>query len=147
MYPLITYSSEDEYRFSRRVAEPHSFILSAALEVSGFYKGGIVRGKTLAELPYYEEFEVERIPRYKKVAYVTSHGDEEIEEVEDEDYGYICQFAISEVRKHSEDFEELLDELNDDKFVLKKQYHAAQRFLKAIAEKQKTENDSLLDLL
>ncbi|WP_211272530.1 hypothetical protein [Enterococcus aquimarinus] len=68
MYPQITYSSEDEYLFLRRVAEPNSFILSATLEICGFNKGGIVRGSTLADLPYYEEFEIERIPRYKMVS-------------------------------------------------------------------------------
>ncbi len=71
----------------------------------------------------------------------------DVEEVEDDEAGYVCRFAVSEVRKHSEDFEELLDELNVDKFVFKKQYHAAQRYLKELAAKQKTENDSLLDLL
>jgi hypothetical protein len=46
MYPQITYSSEEEYRFTRRAGEPRSFILSAVLEVSGFNAG---RDNTLAE--------------------------------------------------------------------------------------------------
>jgi hypothetical protein len=149
MYPQITYSSEDEYRFSLRAAEPHSFLLSAILDIIGFNGSGRV-GKdivTLAELPYYEELEVERIPRYKQVAYVTSHGDEEIEEIEDEESGYICKFAVSEILKQPEDYEDLLAELNDDKFVFKKQYYAVQQYMKELAAKQKTEDDSLFDLL
>ena len=43
----------------------------------------------------------------------TSHDDEEIEEVEEEEAGYICQFFVSEVRQQPETFEELLTELND----------------------------------
>lgn len=149
MYPQITYSSEDEYRFSRRVGEPRSFLLSAILDIIGFNGSGRMGRDiiTLAELPYYEELEIERIPRYKQVAYITSHGDEEIEEVEEKEAGYICQFSVSEVRQQPENFEELLTELNDDKFVFKKQYLAAQKYMKELAAKQKTENDSLLDLL
>jgi hypothetical protein len=60
MYPQITYSSEDEYyRFSRRIAEPHSFLLSASLNIIGFNGSGRY-GKdiiTLADLPYYEVLE------------------------------------------------------------------------------------------
>lgn len=147
MYPQITYSSEDVYRFSRRVTESHSFILSAILEISGFNGSGIVRGNTLADLPYYEELEVERITRHKQVAYITSSGDEEIEEVEDEEAGYICRFTVSEIRKDPEAYEDLLTELNDDTFVLKKQYHAVQKYMTEIAAKQKHEDDNLLDLL
>lgn len=61
--------------------------------------------------------------------------------------GYVCRFDVAEVRQHPEKYSELLDELDDDKFVFKKQYHSAQRYLKELAAKQKTENDSLLDLL
>ena len=147
MYPQITYSSEDEYRFTRRVAEARSFQLNATLELSGFNKGGIIRDNTLADLPYYEEFEVEKIPHYKLISYVTAKGDEEIEEVEDEEAGYICEFRIADIRQQPEEYEELLDALNDDKFVFKKQYLTAQKFMKEIAAKQKHEDDSLLDLL
>jgi len=149
MYPQITYSSEDEYHFSRRVAEPHSFLLSAILDIIGFNGSGRV-GKdiiSLADLPYYEEFEVERIPRYKQVAYVTSRGDEEIEESEEDESGYICQFTVAEVRQQPEDYEDLLAELNDDRFVFKKQYHAVQQYMKELAAKQRTEDESLFDLL
>ena len=149
MYPQITYSSEDEYRFSRRVVEPRSFLLSAVLDISGFNESGrIVKDMiTLAELPYYEELEIERIPRYKQVAYITSHGDEEIEEVEEKEAGYICQFTVSEVRQQPENFEDLLTELNSDKFVFKKQYHAIQQYMKELAAKQKSEDNTLFDLL
>lgn len=101
----------------------------------------------LADLPYYEELEVERITRHKQVAYITSNGDEEIEEVEDEESGYICRFIVSEIRKEPEAYEDLLTELNDDTFVLKKQYHAVQKYMTEIAAKQKHEDDNLLDLL
>lgn len=150
MYPQITYSSEDEYRFLRRVAEPNSFILSATLEICGFNKGGIVRGSTLADLPYYEEFEIERIPRYKMVSYTKKHGDEEVEEVEeveDENAGYVCRFVVEEVRQQAEYFDELLDELDSEDFVLKKQYNALQQYKMELGAKQKDENDNLLDLL
>lgn len=149
MYPQITYSSEDEYRFTRRAAEPRSFLLSAILNISGFNgSGGVAKDIiTLAELPYYEDLEIERIPRYKQVAYVTSHGDEEIEEIEDKDAGYICQFAVSEIRQQPENFEDLLTELNNDKFVFKKQYHAIQQYMKELAAKQKSEDNTLFDLL
>lgn len=149
MYPQITYSSEDEYLFTRRVGEPRSFLLSAILDIIGFNGSGRIGRDiiTLAELPHHEELETERIPRYKQVAYITSHGDEEIEEVEEKETRYICQFSVSEVRQQPENFEELLTELNDDKFVFKKQYLAAPKYMKELAAKQKTENDSLLDLL
>lgn len=149
MYPQITYSSEDEYRFSRRVAEPRSFLLSAILNIGGFNGSGKIHRDiiTLAELPYYEELEIERTPRYKQVAYITSHGDEEIEEVEEKEAGYICRFTVSEIRKKPEDYEYLMTELNDDKFIFKKQYNDLQRYMKELVAKQKTEDNSLLDLL
>jgi len=65
--------------------------------------------------PHNEELEIERIPRLR-------------EEVEDEEAGYVCQFAVSEIRKRPESCKELLDGLNDDDFVFKKQYHAARKF-------------------
>ncbi len=149
MYPQITYSSEDEYRFSRRVAEPRSFLLSAILNIGGFNGSGRIHRDiiTLAELPYYEELEIERTPRYKQVAYITSHGDEEIEEVEEKEAGYICRFTVSEIRKKPEDYEYLMTELSDDKFIFKKQYNDLQRYMKELVAKQKTEDNSLLDLL
>jgi len=61
MYSRITYSSEDEYSFSRRIAELRSFLLSAILDISGFNGSGRI-GRviiTLAELPYYKELEIE----------------------------------------------------------------------------------------
>ena len=149
MYPQITYSSEDEYRFSRRVAEAHSFLLSAILTIIRFDRSG-KGGKdiiTLADLPYYEEFEIERIPRYELVAYVTSSGDEEIEEIEKAESGFVCQFIVSEVRQEPEDYADLLAELDDEKFVFKKQYHAVQQYMKQLAAKQRTEDESLFDLL
>lgn len=126
-----------------------SFLLSAILDISGFNGNGkFGRDITsLAELPYYEEFEIERIPRYKQVSYINNHGDEEIEEVEEKESGYICQFSVSEVRQQPENYEELLTELNDDKFIFKKQYHTVQQYMNKLAAKQKTEDDSLLDLL
>ena len=149
MYPQITYSSEDEYRFTRRAAEPRSFLLSAILNISGFNGSGRFAKDiiTLSELPYHEDLEIERIPRYKQVAYITSHGDEEIEEVEEKEAGYICQFAVSEIRQQPENFEDLLTELNNDKFVFKKQYHTIQQFMKELAAKQKSEDNTLFDLL
>ena len=149
MYPQITYSSEDEYRFSRRVAEAHSFLLSAILTIIRFNERG-QGGKdiiTLADLPYYEEFEIERIPRYELVAYVTSSGDEEIEEIEKAESGFVCQFIVSEVRQEPEDYADLLAELDDEKFVFKKQYHTVQQYMKELAAKQRTEDESLFDLL
>lgn len=147
MYPQITYSSEDEYRFLRRVAEPNSFILSAALEICGFNRRGMIRGSTLADLPYYEEFEIERIPKYKMVSYTKKHGDEELEEVEDENAGYVCRFVVGEVRQQPEYYDELIEALNCEDFILKKQYNALHQYKMELADKQKDENDNLLDLL
>ncbi len=147
MYPQITYSSEDEYRFSRQMAEPRSFILNAVLEINGFFKERLAQDNTLADLPYYEEFEVEQITHYKQIAYVTTRGDEEIEEVEDDETGFVCQFSIVEVRKDPETYEDLLDDLQNDKFVLKKQYVVAQNYLQELVARQRSEVDSLFDLL
>ncbi len=144
MYPQITYSCDDEYHFSRRVLEPRSFIFGAALDISGFRE----RGNVLNGLPYYEELEIERLPRMRQETIFNRRGEPiDVEEVEDEKVVYVCRFDVAEVRQHPERYSELLDELNDDKFVFKKQYHAAQRYLKELDAKQKTENDSLLDLL
>ena len=150
MYPQITYSSEDEYRFSRRVVESHSFLLSAILDISGFSGSGRIGRDiiTLAELPYYEELQVERIPHYRqRTLFDSKHEEYDIEEVEDEEAGYVCRFVVSEVRQQPDDFEDLLNELNDDKFIFKKQYHAAEKYMRELMAKQKTEDDSLLDLL
>lgn len=147
-YPKIVYSSEDEYRFARRVLEPRSFLLNAVLEICGLNKGGIVRGGALADLPYFEDLEIERISHYHQRTLFDSKNEEyDIEEVEDEEAGYICEFRIADIRKQPEDYEELLDALNDDKFIFKKQYLTAQKFMKEIAAKQKHEDDSLWDLL
>ena len=144
MYPRITYSSEREFQFRRsRFLEPRLFIFSKALEKSGF-KGSAI---SLTELPYYESLEVERLTRMRQEAIINKHNEEIDIEENEEDVGYVCRFDVAEVRQHPERYSELLDELNDDKFVFKKQYHVAQRYLKELAAKQKTENDSLLDLL
>ena len=148
MYPQITYSSDDEYRFTRRVLEPSSFIFSAILAISGFNKGGIVTSTTLAELPYYEELVIERIPHLRQDTIRNRHGEViDVEEVEDEETGYICQFSVADIRKHQEDFEELLDALNDDQFICKKQYIAIRKFFGELSARQKHEDDNLLDLL
>ena len=148
MYPQITYSSDDEYRFTRRVLEPSSFIFSAILAISGFNKGGIVTSTTLAELPYYEELVIERIPHLRQDTIRNRQGEViDVEEVEDEEAGYICQFSVADIRKHQEDFEELLDALNDDQFICKKQYIAIRKFFGELSARQKHEDDNLLDLL
>lgn len=146
VYPKIIYSSEDEYRFTRRVAEPRSFLLSATFELSGLNKSGILTGGTLADLPYYEEFEVERIPHYKQVHFFV-HGEEEVDEDEDDEAGYLCEFSIADIRKEPDNYKDMLVELDDNNFILKKQYLAAKKFMKELATRQKTEDDSLLDLL
>ena len=143
MYPQITYSSDDEYHFSRRVLEPRSFIFSAALDISGFRE----RGNALNGLPYFESLEVERLTRMRQERILNRRGEEIDVEENEEDVGYVCHFDVAEVRQNPEKYGELLDELNDDKFVFKKQYHAIRRYLNELAAKQKTENDSLLDLL
>lgn len=143
MYPRITYSSDDEYHFLPRVLEPRSFVFSAALDISGFSK----RDNSLNGLPHYEELEIERLTRTRQERILSRRGEEIDIEENEEDVGYICRFDVAEVRQHPEKFSELLGELDDDKFVFKKQYHFAQRYLKELAAKQKTENDSLLDLL
>ena len=144
MYPRITYSSERELQFRRsRFLEPRSFIFSKALEKGGF-KGD---ANSLTDLPYYDSLEVERLTRIRQTAIFSRHGEEMDIEEKEEDAGYICRFDVAEIRQHPEEYDELLDELNDDKFVYKKQYHAAHRYLKELAAKQKTENDSLLELL
>jgi hypothetical protein len=81
------------------------------------------------------------------VSYVTKQGDEEIDEVEDENAGYVCRFVVAEVRQQPEYFEELLEVLNSDDFILKKQYNALNQYMIDLAAKQKDENDNLLDLL
>ncbi len=148
MYPQITYSSDDEYRFTRRVLEPSSFIFSAILAISGFNKGGIVTSTTLAELPYYEELVIERIPHLRQDTIRNRHGEViDVEEDEDEETGYICQFSVADIRKHQEDFKDLLDALNDDQFICKKQYIAIRKFFGELSARQKHEDDNLLDLL
>ena len=144
MYARITYTSENSFRIRHsRFLEPRSFIFSKALEKSGF-KGG---DNFLIELPYYESLEVERLTRMRQETIFNRHSEEiDIEENED-DVGYVCRFDVAEVRQHSDKYGELLNELNDDKFIFKKQYHAIRRYLNELAAKLKTENDSLLDLL
>jgi hypothetical protein len=150
MFPQITYSSEDEYRFPRRVVESHSFLLDAVLDIIGF-NGRERFGRdtiTLVKLPYYEELEIEKIPHYRqRTLFDSKHEEYDIEEVEDGEAGYVCRFMVAEVRQRTDDFEDLLNALNDDKFVFKKQYYAAYKYMKELIAKQKNEDDSLLDLL
>jgi len=40
-----------------------------------------------------------------------------------------------------------MTELNDDKFIFRKQYHDLQQYMKKLVAKQKTENNTLLYLL
>ncbi len=150
MHPQITYSSEDEYLFPRRVVESHSFLLDAVLDIIGF-NGRERFGRdtiTLVKLPYYEELEIEKIPHYRqRTLFDSKHEEYDIEEVEDGEAGYVCRFMVAEVRQRTDDFEDLLNALNDDKFVFKKQYYAAYKYMKELIAKQKNEDDSLLDLL
>ena len=83
----------------------------------------------------------------RQEAIFNRHGEEIDIEEKEEDAGYVCRFDVAEIRQHPEEYGELLDELNDDKFIFKKQYHAIRRYLNELAAKLKTENDSLLDLL
>ncbi len=144
MYLHITYSSDDEYHYSlTRLLKPRSFIFSAVLDISGFRE----RGDSLNMLPYYESFEVERITRMRQQKIFNRHGEEIDIEENEEDVGYVCCFDVAEVRQHPEKYSELLDELNDEEFIFKKQYYAAHHYMKKLSEKQKIEDDSLLDLL
>jgi hypothetical protein len=118
------------------------------LAIIGFNGSGRIRKdiNTLVELPYYEELETERIPRFKQMLIHSAPDEDDIEEAEDGE-SYICQFSIADIRKQPDDFKDLLEALDDDKFVYKKQYLAARKYMDEIAAKQKTEDDSLLDLL
>jgi len=74
---------------------------------------------TLADLPYYEVLETERIPHYRqRTVFDSKHEEYDIEEIEDEEAGYICSFEVSEIRKEPEDFDDLLTILNDDNSVI-----------------------------
>jgi hypothetical protein len=81
------------------------------------------------------------------VSYTKKHGDEELEEVEDENAGYVCRFVVGEVRQQPEYYDELIEALNCEDFILKKQYNALHQYKIELADKQKDENDNLLDLL
>lgn len=148
MYPNIIYSSDDEYRFSNLVIAPRSFLLTAILKISGFNRSGIIGQDTitLAELPNYEELKIERVSREKQVAYINRSGLEEIEEVEEAE-AVLYGFTVSDIRKEPEKYKELLTQLNDDKFVFKKQYRVVYKFMKELDSKRKTEDNSLFDLL
>ncbi len=55
---------------------------------------------TLAELPYYEELVIERIPHLRQDTIRNRQGEViDVEEVEDEEAGYICQFSVADIRK------------------------------------------------
>ena len=148
MYPQITYSSDEEYRYSHRLLEPRSFIISAILTISGLNRRGMLSDTTLADLPFHEELVIERTPRLHEEAIYNSRGEViDVEEVEDEETGYICQFSVSEIREQQDDFEELLEALNHDEFVYKKQYKTVRKFYEGLTTRQKQEDDHLLDLL
>lgn len=103
---------------------------------------------TLAELPYYEELVIERIPHLRQDTIHNRHGEViDVEEVEDEETGYICQFSVADIRKHQEDLKDLLDAQNDDQLICKKQYIAIWKFFGELSARQKHEDDNLLDLL
>jgi hypothetical protein len=93
-------------------------------------------GTTLLLKPYYEELQTERITRFSQRPVYDSRGEQcDIEEVEDEKSGYICKFAITDVLRQEEDYEELLSKLNEETFILKRQYHAAQKYLQELSVK------------
>ncbi|MFT8873030.1 MAG: hypothetical protein ABF868_12225 [Sporolactobacillus sp.] len=71
----------------------------------------------------------------------------DVEEVEDGETGYICQFSVADILVRHEDFKDLLDALNDDQFICKKQYIAVRKFFGELSARQKHEDDNLLDLL
>ncbi len=144
MYPQITYGYENGFQTRHlQFLKPLSFIFSKILEKSGFK----VDDKFKIDLPYYESFEVEQLTRIRQERIFGQNGEEiDVEEME-EAVGYVCQFDVTEVYRNPDAYSELVDKLNDDNFVLKKQYQVAQQYLEELADRQKTENDSLLDLL
>jgi hypothetical protein len=144
LYPQITYASDNGYSFSHRHLEPNSFIFSTILMLSG----SNMTDSALLDFPFYEELEIEHIPRLREEKIYNRHGEIiDIEEVEDEEAGYVCEFSVAEIRKRQGDFADLLEALDDDEFVCKRQFIAVRKFYIGLTVRQKHEDDNLLDLL
>lgn len=60
--------------------------------------------------------------------------------------GWVYEFEIEAVRKESNEYKELLDCLDDDKFALKKDYVEIRKYLEKLQAKQRSTGDNLFDL-
>lgn len=71
MYPHITYSSDDEYRYLHtKLLESRSFIFNAVLDISGFKEWG----NSLNGLPYYNVLEIERLSHMRQKTIFNRRG-------------------------------------------------------------------------
>ena len=144
LYPQITYTSGAGYSFLHRQLEANSFIFSTVLMLIG----NDMADSAQLDFPFYKELEIEHIYRLREEKTYNRHGDIiDGEAVKDEEAGYVCDFSIAEIRKHQDDFAKLLEALDDNNFVCKRQFMTVRRFYESLSARQKREDDSLLYLL
>lgn len=60
--------------------------------------------------------------------------------------GWVYEFNVEDVRKRPTAYRELLDRLDDDEFVLKKEYMKVRQYMKKLQAKQRLTGNSLFDL-
>lgn len=152
MYPTIEYVTGDPPILFKR--QPNSFLFTCLL--SRFKRPEKGSYYDLKDLPEYEEFikntyywlsvgsdedEVDIVSEDEIPSeYIEVHGEPEIA-------GRHFIAELSTVLENSEDYDTFIKLLNDEKFIYKIQYNSARKCLEELKAKQKSVDESLLDLL
>lgn len=147
IYPHICYENGDVDMFSGSSNSPKSYLFDFMKSIN---KLPIVKCE---EFPHYDELvTAEYVNAYdENEDKVLVNKDELTQEYKNEygipdTVGWIYEFDIDAIRNELDEYKELLDCLNNDKFSLKQEYLRMRKFLEKLKSRQKPTGNSLFDM-
>lgn len=151
MYPVLYYDIGDVTDSDYNT--PSSFIYNFIIKIKQLYET-IENG----DFPFYEEFVIVKYGYYNESwHYFHKHESWELinkDEIDAEYFifndvpeteGWNFEFDINSIIEQKEDYEELLDVLNDNGFALKKEYHKVRKYLEKLLKEHITTGADLFD--
>ena len=145
IYPILCYEKGEKCDFISN--DPQSYLFDFIKALNNLWSlecDDLPHYDTLVKSKYVyviDEDDVEKLVDADDVSwdYKYVHGTPDI-------VGWIYEFDVEDVRKQPAKYKDLLDYLNDDEFVAKKEYVEIREYLNKLQAKQKPTGDGLFDL-
>lgn len=143
IYPTITYEKGETNELIEMV--PNSYLYEFMKSI--FFPGNCdttnfpsVESLLVATYCYVDEGGSTQLVEKSDVRYeyILEYGDPE-------EVGWVYEGDIHDILKRRSEYQELLEMLNDDSYDLKREYYAAQEYLRKLKEAQKPRGDGLFD--